>query len=202
MASMNLLLLPEWHRNVIQWKQAEFRSLIFCSFVDRDSVELALWLSRYYLYHREILPRAKTQDDDHIFLVFFPISRKLQINIDIQNRFEDLLQTQYSEDRLENKVGNFIEYGQKFIEKSYREFELQQRWQDQAMELFSPISMQDKRNRYIFGPIGAKYLKEIVYFPKIFVGDQIYNGIPLNFTVTSFLEKILLPELCSVVNFS
>lgn len=200
MASMNFFLLPEWHRIVGQMKQIEFRSIIFSSFVDRDSVELALKLNWYYSYHRNPYPSLNRQDEDRISVVFFPISRKLSINLDIRNRFEKLLQTMDSGDKLENQINNFIENGQNIIEKAHREYELEQRWEEQTMNSYISYSNEDKRNRYIFGPISAKYLKEIIFFPKIIVGEQSYNGIPLNYTVTSFLKKILLPELSAITN--
>ncbi|MHA1766458.1 MAG: hypothetical protein ACTSVK_09395, partial [Promethearchaeota archaeon] len=55
-----------------------------------------------------------------------------------------------------------------------------------------------QKNRFLFGELAAKYLEYIKFFPLILVKDRIYEGIPLNFSMNSFINDIIFKELNSI----
>ena len=55
-----------------------------------------------------------------------------------------------------------------------------------------------KIDEFLFGDLAAKYLDCIKQFPFILVKDRTYEGIPLNFSLNSFLNNVIFKELDSI----
>jgi hypothetical protein len=198
MAELVLLLVPEWHRYRKEWQQLLPKCVIFGSFTDRDSLQIAAKLARYYPLNQRVIPdQTRCSFEIHpIFLVFFPISRKLLINLQCKQQLESILLNLPPEEIVSKKITELQERTIEILRIEEQRGQIQQLWNNQ--EQITPEERACRR----FGPITARYLMEMMYFPKIYLRDQIYNGVPLNYDVETFCDRLILPELlvCPDVN--
>ena len=79
------------------------------------------------------------------------------------------------------------------MQKRYRQYKT---YQIQDNDYFI-LPKQEKYmvDKFLFGDLAAKYLDCIKQFPFILVKDRMYEGIPLNFSLNSFLKNVIFKEL-------
>jgi hypothetical protein len=108
MVFLSLLLLPEWQRYRENWNRSRIKCMIFGSFLNLESLQLAYKLSQGCNYNNQTLPERICWEAEQILLIFFPISRKLQENFELKYRMEDLVMEQVSEMELQHAIQTIL----------------------------------------------------------------------------------------------
>ncbi|MHA1585533.1 MAG: hypothetical protein ACTSWL_09770 [Promethearchaeota archaeon] len=192
MIDFDWLLFPQWFSclNVESDNNCKQNSLIIIgSWLDRNFLEL-LWR----LGHTSF-------DNSNIFkitVVVLPISRSFRQNFQVISTYEQIrkdipmnikknpIRFYDAVDRLINKVRDNIKSRQS--EFYFQSLQI-------GRNKTSSIDFTAQENRFLFGSITAGFLRGNPLLPKFYLKDQQFNGIPVNFTLGSFIERIIMPEL-------
>jgi len=169
---------------------SKFESVImkvFCSFLDRNSLEFVFNLIQSD-FLVENLSNYENIEEPIIIFVFFPVSKSFLIN----SQFESYLE-EFSKHKPNFIIRNLLEKAHNVMQKRYRQYKIY-RIQDSDYSC-PPRQEKYKIDEFLFGNLAAKYLDSIKQFPFILVKDRIYEGIPLNFSLNSFINHIILKEL-------
>ena len=82
------------------------------------------------------------------------------------------------------------------MQKRYRQYKT---FKIQDNDYFcSPKQEKYKIDEFLFGDLAAKYLDNIKQFPYIRFKNRMYEGIPLNYSLNSFINNIIFKELDSI----
>ena len=190
------MLLDEWYMDHELKRANEFGSIImqvFCSFLDRNSLEFIFNLIQSD-FLVENLSKYEVIEEPIIIFVFFPVSPSDYIN----SLFESYLGefSNINSNMQNNQINELLEKAQNVAQKRYRQYK-NYRIQDVNYTI-SPKQEKYKVDKYLFGDLAAKYLDNIKQFPFILVEDRIYEGIPLNLSMNSFIYNVIFKELGSI----
>ena len=190
------MLLDEWYEEYELNRAIEYESIImqvFCSFLDRNSLEFVFKLiqSDFLI---ENLSTYETIEDPLIIFIFFPVSPHFYINSQFESYLEEFSKLKSNFHNVQ--ISELLEKAQNIMQKRYRQYKT---YQIQDCEYFChPKQEKYKIDEYLFGDLAAKFLDCIKQFPFILVKDLIYEGIPLNFSLNSFISDIIFKELGSI----
>ncbi|UYP45300.1 hypothetical protein NEF87_001585 [Candidatus Lokiarchaeum ossiferum] len=203
MLDYEVLLLPEWFalQKNPPISLSNIPSLrLFGSFLNEHSLQMAWHLTS--LDNREVLGLLDRENHFHsvpsrtIQLIFFPISRTFNINVSIKQSLINLLENHPREDKNLPDFNNLICEASSEVEKSQQEF-INLYFNENISNEESP-EFEFRVNKFLFGALTAHYLEIIRIFPQIEIRNHKYSGIPMNFSMDDFLNKILLTELKSI----
>ncbi len=201
MNNFEIMLLPEWHSKYKRQyeKSKKFVAVrMFGSFLDEKSL-----LTAWKLSTQENIDKINNLIFSKLFqisenfiplqIILFPISRIYQINKRLVNEFRDILN---------NKLfyQNKRQIIDKFIHKVDHEIDFFKN-SDKYSYYFNDIYKTKSKNieyllnKFQYGPLTAKYLSFIKILPYFQIANYEYSGIPLNLSINTFIEKIILPEV-------
>ena len=189
------MLLDEWY--VEHEKKYESKRNIvmqvFCSFLDRNSLEFVFKLIQSD-FLTENLEKYEIIEEPLIIFIFFPISPSNYINSLFESYFGkfSMLKSSLHNDQ----INEILERAHEVMQKRYRHYKAHQ-IQDSDY-FYLPKQEKHEIDKFLFGELAAKYLEYIKQFPFIFVKDRLYEGIPLNFSLNSFLNNVIFKELDSI----
>ena len=172
---------------------SKFESVImkvFCSFLDRNSLEFVFNLIQSD-FLVENLSNYENIEEPIIIFVFFPVSKSFLINSQFESYLEEFNIPKSNLQKVQ--ISNLLEKAHNVMQKRYRQYKIY-RIQDSDYSC-PPRQEKYKIDEFLFGDLAAKYLDIIKQFPFILVKDRIYEGIPLNFSLNSFINHIILKEL-------
>ena len=190
------ILLDEWyikHRLNKNFELGSIAMQVFCSFLDRKSLEFAFkliqsdFLDKFLFKYDEI-------EKPSILFIFFPVSPSNFINSAFKSKIEQICRSELNLQKFH--IEEILENAQNIIEKRYNIYR-SYRIQDFEYNVLPKLENHQK-NRFLFGELAAKYLEYIKFFPLILVKDRMYEGIPLNFSMNSFINDIIFKELNSI----
>jgi len=188
-----IMLLDDWYLEHELKRNNESESIvmkIFCSFLDRNSLELVFKLIQSDILAENMLKYEKIEEPLIIF-VFLPVSQSDYVNSLFESYLGEfsMLNSKLHKDQI-NKI---LEKAHDVMQKRYRQYKTY-RIQDNDY-FYLPHQEKYKVDKFLFGDLAAKYLDCIKQFPFILVKDRMYEGIPLNFSLNSFLNNIIFKEL-------
>ena len=187
------MLLDDWYLEHELKRNNESESIvmkIFCSFLDRNSLELVFKFIQSDILAENMLKYEKIEEHLIIF-VFLPVSQSDYVNSLFESYLGEfsMLNSKLHKDQI-NKI---LEKAHEVMQKRYRQYKTY-RIQDNDY-FYLPHQEKYKVDKFLFGDLAAKYLDCIKQFPFILVKDRMYEGIPLNFSLNSFLNNIIFKEL-------
>ena len=187
------MLLDEWYVEHELKKANESESIImqvFCSFLDRNSLEFVFKLIQSD-FLAENLSKYEKIEEPLIIFVFLPVSPSDYVN----SLFESYLGefTMLKSNLHKDQITEILEKAHDVMQKRYRQYKTY-RIQDNDY-FFLPKQEKYMVDKFLFGDLAAKYLDCIKQFPFILVKDRMYEGIPLNFSLNSFLKNVIFKEL-------
>lgn len=166
---------------------------VFCSFLNRNSLEFVFNLIQSD-FIVENLSNYENIEEPIIFFVFFPVSKSFYINSQFESYLEEFNIPKSNLQKVQ--ISNLIEKAYNVMQKRYRQYKIF-RIQDSDYSC-PPRQEKYKIDEFLFGDLAAKYLDSIKQFPFILVKDRIYEGIPLNFSLNSFINNVIFKELDSI----
>ena len=190
MIEASLMLLSEWYvqqQKVVASWQSEMSLQIFCSFLDRTSLELARIMVN--------APFAGDDPDHELFLqiVFLPICRSMRINQELKQEVQQLLQTPLTDPHYHLAITAIVRHALDVVGR------IRQVHHAQLMDILVhprlPHTPQFQENRILFGTPSAQFLEKYTLLPQVRINHRIYNGIPFGLDVSSFVQRILKLEL-------
>ena len=187
------MLLDEWDMEHEKRKVIESESIImqvFCSFLDRCSLEFVFKLIQSDFLVESLL-KYDSIEEPLIVFIFLPVSPSNYIN----SQFESYLGEFSIQKSCFNKVqiSELLEKAQNITQKRYRQYKT---YRIQDSDYFNhPKQEKYKVDEFLFGDLAAKYLDNIKQFPYILLKDRMYEGIPLNFSLNSFINNVICKEL-------
>ena len=187
------MLLDEWYEEYEIKRAKDFESIlmqVFCSFLDRNSLEFVFKLIQSDFLVESLL-KYDSIEEPLIIFIFFPVSPSDYIN----SQFESCLGgfcTQKS-DFNNSQISELLEKAQIIMQKRYRQYKTY-RIQDSDYSNH-PKQEKYKVDEFLFGDLAAKYLDNIKQFPYILLKNRMYEGIPLNFSLNSFINNVICKEL-------
>lgn len=187
------MLLDEWYVEYELKKIDESGPIImqvFCSFLDRNSLEFVFKLIQSD-FLAENLSKYEILEEPLIIFVFFPVSTSFYVNSLFESYFDEFCILK--SDLHKEQINEILEKAHDVIQKRYMQYKTY-RIQDNE---YSNLPKQEKYkiDKFLFGDLAAKYLDCIKQFPFILVKDRMYEGLPLNFSLNSFLNNIIFKEL-------
>jgi hypothetical protein len=185
------MLLDEWYVEQKRIDDSETIIMrVFCSFLDRNSLEFVFKLIQSD-FLAENLSKYEISEEPLIIFVFFPVSPSIYVN----SLFESYLGEfgRLKSNLHNNQISEILEKAHDVMQKRYRQYKTY-RIQDNDY-FYLPKQEKYKVDKFLFGDLAAKYLDCIKQFPFILVKDRMYEGIPLNFSLNSFLNNIIFKEL-------
>ncbi len=190
------MLLDEWYVEHELKRTNESESIImqvFCSFLDRNSLEFVFKLIQSD-FLAENLSKYEKIEEPLIAFVFLPVSPADYVN----SLFESYLGefNMLNSNLHKEQINKILERAHNVMQKRYKQYKT---YRIQDNDYFIPPKQEKyKINKFLFGDLAAKYLDCIKQFPFILVKDRFYEGIPLNFSLTSFLNNVIFKELGSI----
>lgn len=190
------MLLEEWYEEHELKRANEYESivmLVFCSFLDRNSLEFVFKLIESDILE-ENLSRYEEIEEPLIIFIFFPVSRSNYIN----SLFKSYLGvfSQLKPNFRNVQIGKLLDKAYNIMQKRYRQYKT---FKIQDIDYFgSPKQEKYKIDEFLFGDLAAKYLDNIKQFPYIKFKNRMYEGIPLNYSLNSFINNIISKELNSI----
>ena len=190
------MLLDEWYEEHELKRSNEYESIImqvFCSFLDRNSLEFVFTLIQSD-FLAENLVEYDNIEEPLIIFIFFPVSRSIYINSLFESYLGEFgkLKTNFKN----IQISKLLEKAHNVMQKRYRHYKT---YRIQDNEYFcTPKQEKYKADEFLFGDLAAKYLDNIKHFPYILFKDRMYEGIPLNFSLNSFISNIIFKELDSI----
>ena len=190
------MLLDEWYEEYEVKRGNEYESIImqvFCSFLDRNSLEFV-----FKLIQSDFLAENVVKYDDIeeplIIFIFFPVSRSIYINSLFESNLGEFSQLKPNFRNIQ--ISKLLEKAHNVMEKRYRQYKT---FKIQDNEYFCSSKQEKyKIDEFLFGDLAAKYLDSIKQFPYIQFKNRMYEGIPLNYSLNSFISKIIFKELDSI----
>ena len=166
---------------------------VFCSFLDRNSLEFV-----FELIQSDILEKNLFKYDDIeeplIIFIFFPVSRSMYINSLFESNLREFSQLKPNFRNIQ--ISKLLEKAHNVMQKRYRQYKT---FKIQDNDYFcSPEQEKYKIDEFLFGDLAAKYLDNIKQFPYIQFKNRMYEGIPLNYSLNSFINNIIFKELDSI----
>jgi hypothetical protein len=139
----------------------------------------------------KISDRPITSDLNEFWVVLFPISTQIGHNLFFKNQLQNLLNnsTFANSTSFDEQFAPLMTHAMKSIEQSESAW---QSWLETRSPRFNTLY---NHNSFLYGKLAAQYLRQIVKFPLFSMGEQVYNGIPLNFSVETFVDHYILPQL-------
>ncbi len=180
-----VLTLAQWHA----WKQTAANTCddlaqvtVFASLLSSQALELL-----YHLVHLDTHLSSKNQANlrnIRIQIVLFPISPLTPVNAFFVGHLEEMLLT-LSESHFISASLDLITDCADSVNIRFRELGMQ------ACE----VSKRDL-NAHLFGSLAADYLDQIKTFPVLFIGEEQYYGIPMNYSgLVDFMDWQIVPSI-------
>ena len=187
------MLLDEWYMEHELKRVNESKSIImqvFCSFLDRNSLEFVFKLIQSD-FLAENMSKYEKIEEPLIVFVFLPVSPLNYVNSLFESYLGEfsMLKSNFHKDQ----INEILEKAHDVMQKRYRQYKTY-RIQDNDYS-YLPKQEKHKVDEFLFGDLAAKYLDCIKQFPLILVKDRMYEGIPLNFSLNSFLNNVIFKEL-------
>ena len=130
-------------------------------------------------------------EEPSIIFIFFPVSPSFYINSLFESYIGEFNMLKSNFQKV--KISEILEKAQNVMQKRYRQFKT---YQIQDSDYLCPPKQEKyKVDEFLFGDLAAKYLTCNKQFPYILLEYRIYAGIPLNFTLNSFISNIIFKEL-------
>jgi hypothetical protein len=209
-----LLSLSEYHfrfeNNKYRYHSKPILRL-FCSYLDLTSLKLV-----YHIYNSDLLNNlsimqidGNLHNDLTVEAVFFPISSSFKINNQLKRQLLNIIHESTCEDDFDRKISIILDMADKSI------LQRQAKYIEHKYDINFHVSNKNKKtnsigkinpsesssestndekfleDRFMFGSLAAMYLKKYRRFPTLVVGDQVYNGIPLNYNIEKFTETVI-----------
>ena len=203
MIKYEILMLKEWHARFLKIKHrwdvnlSPFR--IFCSFLHMDSLEL-IWmltseeiLNHFKCYYNQF--NSNHEKEPLLRIIFFPVSKNQIINQKFLSEFSYVLLQIHSKsnfDEVRSSFSDIIENAIKVVEKN--QYMLNYLPFNEKMSILHGNNSEKMLNTFLFGQMAAKYLEDVKIFPRIYLNDHQYLGIPINMIIEEFVLNILLME--------
>ena len=190
------MLLDEWYVDYELKMNKESESImmqVFCSFLDRNSLEFVFKLIQSD-FLTENLKKYENIEELLIIFVFFPISQSDYVNSLFESYFGEFSWLKSSLHK--DQINEILEKAHNVMQKRYKLYKTNQ-IQDSDYFIL-PEQEKHEVDKFLFGELAAKYLGCIKQFPLILVNDRLYEGIPLNFSLNSFISNIIFKELGSI----
>lgn len=178
---------------------------IFGSFLDRDSYQLA----------RAFIQALEASDAFYgvlLNVIFFPVSHHFYANMALMRQATEWLMDFKFSREFENEEGldRLLEAGIVFHSKAKMELQacfdpcrpFGQNAISSKIEDNRDAFLRHEMHKALYGSLAASYLKHFSTFPTVILGEQRYNGVPLQFTPQLFVEKILINDLNEMLHSS
>ena len=190
------MLLDKWYKDYELERGNEYESIImqvFCSFLDRNSLEFVFKLIQSDFHAKNVFKYDGIEEPLIIF-IFFPVSRSVYINSLLESNLGEF--SQLKPNFRNTQISKLLEKAHNVMQKRYCQYKTF-RIQDDYY-LCSPEQEKYKIDEFLFGDLAAKYLENIKQFPYIRFKNRIFEGIPLNYSLNSFINNIIFKELDSI----
>ena len=191
------ILYPEW---IEQQKSPSFSIIreetplihVFGSFF--DSISFSFLLEFIPSLTKAITNWDKALDPQ-LLIIFLPISQNSTVNTHFKTLLDHFVDFLVPPPSLTVSMKQWLQ-DQIFHITSKAHSRFQQLYPPSSLIQFpnSPF-LPRKINEYCFGSITADFLTSFPILPVVFIGSRLYNGIPLNYSLTEFVKKLLAEDV-------
>ncbi len=204
-----IYLLPEWLKSRDQ-SRAAIR--LFGSFLDEVSLKLSVLLTDA-VYVEEMAESIQNNSRDRSYppsqysvaLIFLPATVNPKANYVLKTKLESLISGRHTAYGTERLISTILAIAERALtERRVKVKELMSRKPRQNHEYenaIRPWNGIQRENTLLFGDLTAKYLDVLPILPQINIMDEVYHGIPLNYTPKTFVQRIILDRFSNIPTY-